>query len=120
MVGSFTFASSAAILEKAGVNVSSDVSNAMLLRFSDQAEAYVNGVVRVDLIDKFSTLDANFKQVIEDLTATYAGMKAIGYDPTNFESLLEAQTKLDLLRDDLERLTAMIKEDSWKTASGAT
>lgn len=118
-MGQFTFASSGAILDKAGAQVSSDVSNAMLLRYSDQAESLINGIARVDLVAAYATLPSDLKIVLEDMASSYAGMLAIQYDPSKFTSRTFAETKLDILRDNFERGANLIKEDKWKKFVGA-
>ena len=115
-MANFSITTSGGILDKAGAEVSSDVSQAMLLRFSDAGEALVFAVLRkTDL----SSVSAEIKPLATETAETYAAMLAIQYDPSGFFSG-DAELKLDLLRDNLIRNIDLIKDDDWKTFSGLT
>jgi len=120
----FTFAASGAILEKAGANVSTFFTgvNAQtnLTRFSDAAEALINATARVDLTAGYSGYSSDKKKILEDTAASYAALLAIAYDPSTFFNLAEAQTKMNVLHDHVNRNLAIIKDDDWKTFVGAT
>jgi len=119
-MGSFTFASSAAILEAAGKGVSNEVSNALLLRFSNQAESLINGTARHNLVDDYATLDADLKEILQDIAASYAGKKALKYDTSGYQSRSEAELIADMLTDDYKAGLNLIKEDKWKKFAGVT
>lgn len=114
-MANFSYTSSLGILGKAGAFVSSDVSNALLLKFADAAEALINGIIRVNLSTEFANLNANLREIAADAADSYAGMLAIQYDPTTYPSLAAAQTQLNVLRDNVQRAIDLMKEDKWKT-----
>lgn len=118
----FTFCTSGAIVFKAGKNVDANIkiSGAYLQQVSDESEAMINATANNDLITNFSTLDANFKKVLQDVASSYGGMLLIQYDMSNFNSRQEAEIMLDVLHDRVVRGLALIKEDDFKTQLGAT
>lgn len=118
-MGSYTFASSFSILQAAGAYVDSSVSGSLLLSYSDQAEALLNAICKVDLVAAYPSLSTNFKQILEDFTVSYAGLKAKGYNIFSFPNLAGAQTESNILRDNVERIIELIKEDRWKKISGS-
>ena len=120
----YTFAASGAILRKAGANVSTNFTstNAQtnLQEFSDAAEALINATARIDLVAGYSGYAADKKKILEDTAASYAAMLAIQYDPSTFFNLAEAQTKLNVLNDHVNRNLKIIEDDDWKTFIGAS
>lgn len=109
---SFTFASSAAIIMKAGANASSTAtsSGAILDFLSGQAEAYINASARVDLIANYSTLNTNTRKILQKIAASEAAKGLIQYDMSGFTSRQEAQTMLDVLDDEVNKGINLIKD----------
>lgn len=119
-MANFSYTTSGGILDKAGVQVSSDVSQAMLLRFSDAGEALGLGVLRTQGTT-ITAVTQEIKDLVTDMAECYAAMYAIDYDPSGFTNIgIDATTKLNLLRDNLNRDIDLIKEDKWKTFAGVT
>src|SRR3990167_10544127 len=119
---SFTFASSGAILQKAGANVSTNFTgtNAQtnLTQFSDEAEALINATARVDLVAAYADIAADKKKILQDIASAYDAMMAIQYDMTGFLNLAEATTKLNVLNDIYRQGLKIIAEDDWKKFAG--
>lgn len=119
---SFTLTSSAAIIQKAGANADSTAiaSGALMLNFADQAEGIVCSKTRVDWITQYSALNANFKKIIDSAVSSKAAMFILNYDLSGFTSRFEAQTMLDVLRDDFADNIKELKEAEVRRAMGVT
>lgn len=96
----WTLCTSGAAVAKAGANASSiTASGAVLSEWSDEVEGTINTRTRKDWTANFSSVGANFQGVLEDLSSDLIAMKIINYDMSGYNKLLEAQTMLDVLRD---------------------
>jgi hypothetical protein len=113
---SFTFTSSGAIVRKAGKNCNADIatSGAALAEFCDQAEALIQATTRIDYLSTYSTLSANKKQILNQVTSDIAGMYIINWDMSGYTSRLEAQTMLDILNNSSQRGLKLLEEDKTK------
>lgn len=98
---SWTFTTSGAAVAKAGVNANSTIttSGAILDEWSDQAEAVINAETRKDWTTNYASLSDNFKKTLAHAATALIAMNIISYDMSNYTSRLEAQTMLDVLRD---------------------
>lgn len=103
---SFTLCTSGAIVNKAGAKASTTAttSNAILSDFSDEAESYICMRSRFDWLKNYTSVKTNFKPVLADAVSSIAAMKVVNYDMSKFSTRLEAQTVLDVLRDNAEQI----------------
>lgn len=113
---SWSLTSSSAIQFKAGANASSVAlaSGAILQKFSDQAEAVINAATRKDWVTDYSGVGSNFTGILDDTAAALAAMNVINYDMSGFTSRAEAQTMLDVLRDQVNRNLEILKDEKNK------
>ena len=86
---------------KAGANVSASGGDTnFITNFIEEAEGVVCARARYDFISNFASLNAYTKQLLRALVTSWAAMKAIDYDMSGFSTRVEAETMLDVLRDD--------------------
>jgi len=111
---SFGLCSSWAIIRKAGANASSTAtaSSALLAEFYDEALASINSFTRKDWTD--GTIGTAFSDILTDTISDLAGMKVITYDMSGYTSRLEAQTMLDVMRDNVIRNLDVLKDEKHK------
>lgn len=109
---SFTLCTSEAIIRKAGANASSTAvaSGALIASFADLAEGQVCMKTRYDWVSNYSSVSANFKQSLSDVTSDLAAIKLIAYDMSGYSRLLEAQTMLDVLKDNADNIIKDLRE----------
>lgn len=107
----WTLTTSGAALWKAGANASSSVttSGAMLAKFSDMAEGVLNAITRYDWVANYALITANFKPILDDVCSDMIAMRIINYDMSGFTSREEAQTMLDVLRDNISRSLEVLR-----------
>lgn len=109
---SWTLSSSQAIIFKAGSGVDSTAasSGAILQKYSDLAEAEFCVLTRKDWITGYSGVSTNFKPVIDDAVSDLGAIKLISYNMAGYTSRTEAQTILDVLRDNAMRIIDFLKD----------
>ena len=116
-----TFCTSNAVIIKAGKNVSLDFTTgttpttfatkaAAIDQFINQAESTINAETRINYTDTYSTLNDDVKKILEDAASSKAAMNLINYDMTNYSSIAEAQTILDVNNNIFERALRLLKE----------
>lgn len=118
---SWTLCTSGAASRKAGVNAD-DVrtSGAAMANWSDEAESYVCGLVRSDVVTKYGSLTANGKQMLDFLTAAKIAQEIIVHDASGFTSRYEAELMLDKLENDIKKIEALLKDNKHKVYLGIT
>lgn len=109
---SFNLCSSGAITRKAGASASAvaTASGALLADFCDQAEATLCGRTRFDWVTNYANVPTNFKPMLAEAVSDLAAMKVINFDMSNYTSREEAETMLDVLRDNSEIIIKHLQE----------
>ena len=112
----WTLTTSGQAIEKAGLNANSSLSagNLILERWSNQAEATLSTITRKDWVKDYANVTTNFKQVLSDVVSDMVGMRIITYDMSGYSSRVEAETMLDVLRDNIVRNIEVLKEEKNK------
>jgi len=113
----WTLCTSGAAVAKAGVNANSTIilSGAVLAEWSNECEGALNTITRKDWISAYSGLAANHKNILNDTCSDMIALKIVNYDMNGYTSRLEAQTILDVLRDNMVRNIEVIKDQNNKT-----
>ncbi len=117
----FIFTTSEGILIKAGENNSvrsSSISSGILLQFSNEAEAIINAETRKDWIAEYGNIGANFKDALGIAASSLAGNMVINYNMSGYTSRAEAQTMLDVNRDNYRIAVAVLKDSKTKETMG--
>lgn len=104
-----TYATSGAVLMKAGANVSTAFTTE-IDAFIGQAESVVNNTARHDFSGAYSTLDAGLKLILEQVTTDLAAIYAIQYDMSQFTSRAEAGNMIDVLWASANRGLTLLKD----------
>ena len=119
-----TLTTSGACVLKAGTGVNSRFLSGVTTEddwddYINKAEAIVSSTSRRDWVTLYSGLDANTKLILDGIVSSISAMLAIQYDMSGYTSRAEAQTMLDVLRDDITRSMTLIKDDKVITFLGA-
>lgn len=115
---SWTLSTSGAALIKAGAGRNTYVSGAYLDKFSDEAEGQINGLSRYDWVANYASVGANFKPILDDAVSDIVAMKIINFDMNGYPAR-QAETMLDVLRDNLLRNLEILKDDKNREKMGA-
>lgn len=112
----FTLCSSLAIIRKAGSNASSAAiaSTALLLDYCTQSEGKFCALTRFDWVANYSTVATEIKEAVADAVSSDAAIKVLGYDPSGYSKLLEAQTIMDMNKDIFDNIVTKLREDKNK------
>lgn len=110
----FTLTTSGACLIKAGAGANPAVSGSYLDTFSDQVEAKICALTRKDWVTDYATIKTNFKNILSDVASDLIAIKIINYDMSGYTSRAEAQTMMDVLKDNADENLKALKEDKIK------
>lgn len=104
-----TYCDSGAVKLKAGANAAT-LTDAQYTQLINQAESYVNSLMRINYLSSYSGLTDSIKQILEDLTSSYAATSVIAYDMTGFSTRAIAQTLMDLNWAKFKECERLLKE----------
>jgi len=93
-----TFTTEAIINSKAGAGKSASVDDAMESGWAIECEHYINAICGYDFTTNYASLKANAKQLLSDAVSSFCAIHAIFYDTTGYDSILEAQSKIIILK----------------------
>jgi len=115
----FGLTSSGACIAKAGANCDPNfrVSGAyvtILSNFCDQAEAQLAVLTRTDWLTISGSLKANTKQILSDVVSDMVAMKVINHNMNGYTSRSEAETMLNVLRDNFTRNVEALKDEKFR------
>ena len=105
-----TFASSGAVIEKAGANVSAAIPESAFDNWITQAEAEASLFSRFDWVASSSAITAPGTKVIEDTVSTLAAISAVKFDMSGYTSRGEAESMITVLRDSALRKMQLIRD----------
>ena len=118
----WTLCTSGSAIEKAGANVSSDIktSGSALANWSDESQDYISSVAHQDVVTNFSSFTTEGKKILQRLSSNLIAFEMVGYDDKNFNSQRSFETKLDILKNNIDKDTNLIDDDILKTYLGVT
>jgi tellurite resistance protein len=113
---SWTLSTSAACIAKAGKNANSTIvaSNATLATWSDEAESQLAVLTRKNWVTDYAAVTANFKPALDDAVSDLVAMRIVNYDMSGYTGKREAETILDVLRDNFSRILSVLDKDNVK------
>ena len=112
---SFTLTTSGAAMAKAGKKANTfDISGATLYKWSDEVEGTICARSRYDWVTNITLVGTVFKGALSDLASDLIAMKIVNYDMSGFTSRLEAQTVLDVLRDNAVKNLEILNDDKYQ------
>lgn len=109
-----TLCDSGAVKLKAGLNASS-LTATQYTQLINQAEGYINTQSRYNWVDAYSGLNVDVKQLLEDCASSYAAINAIAYDMTDYNSISEAQTLMDVNWAKAQNILEKLKDEKFRT-----
>jgi len=112
---SWTLCTSGQAIRKAGGNANSNIiiSGQALADFSDQVEGVVCMKTKKDWISSGAGND-RISGALIDVTSDLIAMKIINYDMSGYTSKLEAQTMLDVLKDNSDTIIKDLREKQFQ------
>ena len=123
-----TLTTSGMVLAKAGIGYNTNLDGKSAANVGSdfivdlwivEAESYINDLTRHDWVTAYSTLSADKKKTLQEFCASYAAINAISYDMGGFSSRGAAQDKINILRERVDKLIELIKEDKTQSFMGS-
>jgi hypothetical protein len=120
-----TMTSSGAVLVKAGVGVSTDISevgvygqtaDTILTEFINQSESEVNVTTKIDYTAAYGTLSNDTKKVLDMIVSNLAAIYAVEYDMSGYSTRGEAESQINVLNNAAIRGMELLKQDPQKKA----
>lgn len=117
-----TLCTSGAVKHRAGLYANSTLtaSGAWLTELINQAEGDILAETMVDWVAGYASVITNAKPFLESACAAKAAIKVISYDTSNYVSLNEATTILNVLWGEYGRAIKVLSEPQVAKAIGGT
>lgn len=105
------FATTAEVSRKAGANASATSNvEAYINQYMTEAEAMINVATRFNWSNAYAGLDVDKKGILKLAASAKAAMMVIQFDMSGFTSRAEAQTMLDVLRDEYISALSILRQ----------
>ena len=106
-----TLCTSGSVKLKAGVDHTA-LTAAQYTEFINQAEGQIIADTRINWVSIYSTMDDDFKKILEGATAAKAAIGVINYDPLALGGLTVATTMINVNLDEYDRAVKVLKEQN--------
>jgi hypothetical protein len=115
MVDTGIFATTAEVQDKVGTNASSTYNvEAKINTYMANAEAEINATIRYNFSDNYSTLNADVKKILTNVSSAMAATDVLNADPSGIGQR-EYETRLDVLNNQINRGMAALKRKEVQT-----
>lgn len=105
------FATTAEVQRKAGANASTtSKAEAYVNDYMTQAESLINTICRYNFSDNYTTLNADVKGILKEVSSNIAAIYVITYDMSGYTSRIEAEDMINILRDAALRGLAILRD----------
>lgn len=105
------FATTAEVERKAGANASAtSKAEAYVNQYMTEVESQINVISRKNFSDLFSTLNADAKGILKEVSSNLAAIYVIQYDMSGFTSRVEAEDMINVLRDAALRGLSVLRD----------
>lgn len=96
---------------KAGAGASSVATGSLYTNaFISQAESLINTAARFNFSDVYGSLNDDTKGVLNDAASNMAAIYVISYDMSGYNSRIDAENTVNILRDAWLRDLALLKD----------
>jgi len=96
---------------KAGVNHTA-LTSAQYTQLINEAEGHIVADTRVNWLDIYSTMNADFKQILQDAASSFAANGAIMNDPLALGGMAVATTMVNKNLDAYDRAISKLKDSN--------
>lgn len=101
--------------KKCGTNANSTASaEAYTNVYIKMAEGLVSAVARYDFVTNYASMSDIGKEILRDVTSSYAAIMVINYDMSGYTSRTEAQTMLDINWSIISENLNLIRDEKFK------
>ena len=100
----------AEIQQKAGSGVNAAFDTTMMTAANLRAESVINAATRYNWSDKYASLNVDVKYILSDFCSSFVAIEAIIYDMSGFTTRIEAEDKINVLRDGMLRNIQILRD----------
>ncbi len=105
------FATTLEVQNKAGANASATSNVEVYINdFMTQAESVINVMSQKNWSDAYTGLNVDVKGILKSAASAKAAMSVINFDMSGFTSRAEAQTMLDVLKDEFLEAVSILRD----------
>lgn len=105
------FATTAEVQRKAGAGASAtSKAEAYVNDFMTQVEAEINATCRYNFSDNYASLNADTKGLLKQAASNLAAIYVIAYDMSGYNSRIDAEDLINVLRDAALRNINLLKD----------
>jgi predicted butyrate kinase (DUF1464 family) len=105
------FATTAEVGYKAGAGASAtSKAEAYVNNYMTQVESQINTTCRYNFSDNYAALNADTKGLLKEIASDLAAIYVIQYDLSGFNSRIDAENMINILRDAALRGLALLKD----------
>lgn len=105
------FATTAEVQHKAGEGANDTAkSEAYVNDFMTQVESFINSNCRYNFSDNYAALNADTKGILKEVASNLAAIYIIQYDMSGYNSRVDAEDMVNILRDAALRCIALLKD----------
>lgn len=95
---------------KTGAGVSASWTDVMKTAETLMAESFVNIVCRKNYSDSYASLNVDVKYLLTEIVSSLVAIQGIAYDMSGYTSRIEAEDKINVLRDAGLRAISIIRD----------
>ena len=111
MVDTGIFATTAEVQRKSGVGASAIANTETYInQYMTEVESEINVTIRYNFSDAYVTLNVDTKNVLKGIASNLAAIYVIAYDMSGFNSRIEAEDQINILRDSALRQMRLLKD----------
>lgn len=111
---SFNLTTSQACIMKAGAGASQAISGALLALYCDYAEGSISALTKYDWVNKWSTVNTNFKGFVSDVVSDMVALQIVLYDTRGYALPAEGQTIINVLYDKIKRGISALDQSQYR------
>lgn len=105
------FATTAEVQRKAGEGASSTANvEAYINDYMTQVESQINVFCRFNFSDNYATLNVDTKNILKEAASNLAAIYVIMYDFSGYNSRIEAEDMINVLRDAALRCMSILRD----------
>lgn len=110
---------SGAAFVKAGANASVSIpEDDGWVAWSSGATSFINSATRYNWSNNFTTLDDDTKHILDDTASSLVAIQAISYDMSGYTSRGEAESMINIQRDNALRGISILRDIKAQTFMG--
>jgi len=108
------FCSAQDAIYKAGENADATITGKqdVIHKWISEYQSYINVKLRYNFSDNWTNLNTDVRELLRNVTSNLVAIKIISYNMAGYTSRVEAETIIDVLNNDAERMLNILEQNS--------